>query len=122
MIAYTTFNKLLHLAKSGYLLQSVHNGQRNYLYEVSISAMLIFSKCVYPINVAKCKFDPNETIIIYDLSSSNLLSLVYNLSSVDCNTGVKPCTPLRSEQENLFRKFNKVIITISLNFVDYGSM
>ena len=79
MIAYTTFNKLLHLSRSAYLLQSIHNGQRNYLYEVATSAMLIFSECVYLINVAKCKFDPNKTIIMYDLSSSYLLSLVYNL-------------------------------------------
>ena len=78
MIACTTFNKLLHLSRSGYLLQSIHIGQRNYPYEVSTSAMLIFSECVYLINVVKCKFDPNETIIMYDLSSSNLLSLVYN--------------------------------------------
>ena len=42
-------------------------------------AMLIFSKCVCLINVAKCRFNPNETIIMYDLSSSNLLSLVYSL-------------------------------------------
>ena len=70
MIAYITFNKLLHLSRSGYLLQSIHNGQRNYPCEVSTSAMLIFSKCVYLINVAKCKFDPNETLIMYDLSSS----------------------------------------------------
>ena len=79
MIAYTTFNILLHFSRSRYLPQSIHNGQRNYPYEVSTSAMLIFSKCVYLINVAKCKFDPNETIIMYDLSSSNLLSLIYNL-------------------------------------------
>ena len=79
MIAYNTFNKLLHLSRSGHLSQSIHNGQRNYPYEVSASAMLIFSKCVYLIKVAKCKLDPNETIIMYELSSSNLLSLVYNL-------------------------------------------
>ena len=79
MIAYTTFNKLLHLSRSEYLLQSIHNGQQNYPYEVSTSAMRIFSKCVFLINVTKCKFDPNETIIMYDLSSSNLLILVYNL-------------------------------------------
>ena len=109
MIAYATLNKLLHLSRSGYLLQSVHNGQRNYLYEVSTSAMLIFSKCVYLINVAKCKCDPNEIIIMYDLSSS-LQSFL-----VDCNTGVKPCTyPLRSKQENFFCKLNKVIITTSV--------
>ena len=78
-MAYTTFNKLLHLSRSGYLLKSIHNGQRNYPYEVSTSAILMFSKCVYLIKVAKCKFDPTETIIMYDLSSSNLLSLVYNL-------------------------------------------
>ena len=76
MITYTTFNKLLHLSRSEYLLQSIHNGQRNYPYEVLTSAMLIFSECVYLINVAQCKFDPNETLIMYDLSSSNLLSLV----------------------------------------------
>ena len=98
MIAYTTFKKLLHLSRSGYLLQSMHNGQRNYPYEVSTSAMLIFSKCVYLINVAKCKCDPNETIVMHDLSSS-LQSFL-----VDCNT----------KQENLFCKFNKVIITISV--------
>ena len=83
MIAYTTFSKLLHLSKSGYILGSIHNEQQNYLYEVSTmvstSALLTFSKCVYLINVAKCKFDPNETTIMDDLSSSNLLSLVYNL-------------------------------------------
>ena len=87
MIAYTTFNKLLHLSRSGYLLQNIHNEQRNYLYEVSTSAMVIFSKCVYLINVAKCKFDPNETIIMYDLSSSNLLSLVYNLFLLTATLG-----------------------------------
>ena len=87
MIAYTTFNKLLHLSTSGYLLQTIHNGQRNYLYEVSTSAMLIVSKYVYLINVAKCKFDPNETIIMYDLSSSNLLSLVYNLFLLTATLG-----------------------------------
>ena len=65
MIAYTTFNKLLHLSRSRYLLQRIHNGQQNYPYEVSTSAMLIFSECVYLINVAaKCKFDPNENINI----------------------------------------------------------
>ena len=69
MIGYTTFNKLLHLSRSGYLLQSIHNGQRNYPYEVSYYAY-IFRMCVYLINVAKCKFDPNEAIIMYDLSSS----------------------------------------------------
>ena len=78
MIGYNTFNNLLHLSRSEYLLQSIHNGQRNYLYEMSTSAMLIFSKCIYLINVSKCKFDPNETITMYDLSSSNLLSLVYS--------------------------------------------
>ena len=114
-MAYTTFNKLLHLSRSD-ILQSIHNGQRNYPYEVSYYAH-IFKMCVYLINVAKCKFDPNETIIMYDLSSS-LQSFL-----VDCNTGVKPCTyPLRSKQENLFCKFNKVIITISLNFVDFGKI
>ena len=79
MIVYTTFNKLLRLSRSGYPLQSIHNVQRNYRYEVSTSAVLTFSKCVYLINVAKYKFDPNETIIMYDLSSSNRLSLVCNL-------------------------------------------
>ena len=82
---YTTFNKLLHLSRSGYLLQTIHNGQRNYSYEVSTSALLIFSKCVNLINVAKCKFDPNETIIMYDLSSSNLLSLVYDVFLLTAN-------------------------------------
>ena len=94
MITYrsNTFNKLLHLSRSGYLLQGIHiNGQRNFLHEMSTSARLIFSKCVYLINVAKCKFDPNETIIMYDLSSSNLLSLVYNLFLLTA-TLVKPCT------------------------------
>ena len=43
-------------------------GQRNFLYEMSTSAILIFSKCVFLINVTKCKFDPNETIIMYGLS------------------------------------------------------
>ena len=118
MIAYTTFNKLLHLSRSGYLLQSIHNGQRNYRYEVLTSVVFIFSKCVYLINVAKCKFDPNETIIMYDLSSSNPLNLVYNLFLLTLYIH----TPLRSKQENLFCMFNKVIITISLNFVDFGSM
>ena len=66
MIACTTFKKLLHLSRSGYLLQSIHNGQRNYPYEVSTNAMLIFPKCLYLINVAKCKLDPNETMM-YDL-------------------------------------------------------
>ena len=74
MIGYSTFNKLLLRSRSGYLLQSIHDGQRNYPYEVSTRAMLIFSKCVYLINIAKCKSDPNETIIMYDLSSSNHLS------------------------------------------------
>ena len=91
MIAYTIFNKLLHLSRSGYLLQSIHNGQRNYPYEVSTSAVLIFSKCVYLRNVAKCKFDPKETIIMYDLSSSNRLSLVCNLFLLTA-TLVKPYT------------------------------
>ena len=83
MIAYNTWSR--------YLLQSIHNGQRNFLYKMSTSAMLIFSNCVYLINVAKCKFDPNETIIMYDLSSSNLLSLVYNLFLLTA-TLVKSCT------------------------------
>ena len=98
MTAYnTTFNKLLHLSRSGYLSQSIHNGRRNYPYEVSASVVLIFSKCVYLINVAKCKFDPNETMILYDLSSSNLLSLAYNLFLLTTAL-VKPCTyPLRSK-------------------------
>ena len=39
---------------------------------------LYFQNGVYLINVAKCKFDPNKTIM-HDLSSSNLLNLVYNL-------------------------------------------
>ena len=117
MIAYTTLNKLLHLSRSGYLLQCINNGQRKYQYEVSTSAMLIFSKCVYLINVAKCKLVRNETLIMYDLSSSLQPFLV------DWNTGVKPCTyPLGSKQENLFCKLKKVIITISLHFVDFGSM
>ena len=73
------------------VLQSIHNGQRNFLYEMSTSAMLIFSKCVHLINVAKCKFEPNETIIMYNLSSSNILSLVYNLFLLTA-TLVKPCT------------------------------
>ena len=47
MIGYTTFNKLVHLSRSGYPLQNIHNGQRNYPCEVSTSAMLIFSKSVY---------------------------------------------------------------------------
>ena len=93
MIEYTTFNKLLGLSRSGYLLQSIHNGQRNYLYEVSTSAVLIFLKYVYLINVAKCKFDANEIIIMYDLSSTNLLSLVYNLFVLTAAL-VKPCTYL----------------------------
>ena len=68
MIAWdTTFSKVLHLSRSGYLLQSIHNEQRNYPNQVSTSAMLTFSKCVHLINVAKCKFDPNETIIVYEL-------------------------------------------------------
>ena len=121
MIAYNTFNKILHLSRSEYLLQSIHNGQQNFLYELS-TAMLIFSKCVYLINLAKGKFDPNETIIMYDLSSSNLLSLVYNLFLLT-GTLVKPCTyPLRCKQENFFCKFNKVIITILLTFVGFGEL
>ena len=91
MMAYITFNKLLHLSRSGYLLQSIHIGQRNYPYEVSTTAVLIFSKCVYLIDVAKCKFHTNETIIMYDLSSSDLLSLVYNLFLLIV-TLVNPCT------------------------------
>ena len=86
------------------------------------NAMIILSKCVYLINVGKCRFDPHETIIMYDLSSSNLLSRVYNLFLLT-GTLVKPCTyPLRCKQENLFCKFNKVIIIILLTFDGFGSM
>ena len=49
MIVSNTFNKLdlQHLSRSGYLLQSIQNGQRNYPYEVSKSAMLnIFKMCI----------------------------------------------------------------------------
>ena len=122
MIAYNTFNKILHLSRSGRLLQSIHNGQQNFLYEISTSAMLIFSKCVYLINVVNCKFDPNETIIMYDLSSSNLLSL-YNLFLLT-ETLVKHCTyppsPVNKKVSSVC--LNKVIITILLTFVGFGSM
>ena len=69
MIANTTFNKLLHLSRSGYLLQSIHNGQRNYPYEVSVIKYYayIFKICISD-KLGKCKFDPNETIIMHDLT------------------------------------------------------
>ena len=126
MTAYNTFNKILHLSRSGCLLQSIHNGQQNFLYEISTSAMLIFSKCVYLINVVKCKFGPNETIIMYDLSSSNFLSL-YNLFLLT-ETLVKHCTYPPPPPLPLVNKkvssvcLNKVIITILLTFVGFGSM
>ena len=75
--------------------------------------MLIFSTCVYLINVAKWKFDPNENIIMNDLSSNNLLNLVLLTATL-----VTPCTPLRSKQENLFCTNNEIDITESLIFVD----
>ena len=107
-------------------ITSVHNGQRNFLYEMSTSAMLIFSKCVYLINVAKCKFDPNETIIMYDLSSSNFLSLVYNLSLLT-ETLVNSPKTLYIPPPGVNKKvssvcLNKVIIAILLTFVGFDSM
>ena len=42
-----------------------------------VPIMLIFSNCVYVINVAKCKFDPNETII----TPHNVGSVLWRLFS-----------------------------------------
>ena len=63
MITYTIFNKLLHLSRSGYLLQSIHNGQWNYPMKCQKCYAHIFKMCID----LSDKFDPNETIM-HDLS------------------------------------------------------
>ena len=67
------------------------------------------------------KFDPNETIVMYDLGSSNPQSGLQSFL-IDCNTGkTMYIPPSVLNKKNSPISFVKIIITISLNLVDFGS-